>query len=310
MHEHTSMKKILFAAILLAACFSTVRAEDAKQDSVTNIYWLKGITTDIGFSQLALSNWAAGGFGQISLNTYADAYANYTKDNLLWNNEFQIGYGFIWSQEDASRIKKSDDRLILDSKFGYKAVEKLYISTIFNMRSQLAKGLDYNTDTQVSGFFAPAYISLGVGIDYSPWKNVSINFAPLTGNTVIVSIPELRERYGNRLDQACRFELGAQMKIDAKLEVQNFKASTSVLLFTDYLSKPFSVKVNWDANVEARITKFFSVTLRTNLIYDDNVMFDKLDPATGEVIGRGPKVQFKELFSAGFSYTFGQAKKK
>lgn len=265
-------------------------------------YWKKGVTMTVGFSQLSLTNWAAGGYGQISLNAFADARFNYAKDKIKWDNQLQMGYGFIQSFETG--YKKSDDRLIFDSKFGYKAVEKLYFSSVFELRTQFAAG--YTNDEVVSNFFAPANLSLGLGIDYTPVPGISINFAPLTGKTVIVRIPELRSRYGNAEDQLCRFELGAQLKADAKVEVSNFKFNTSVILFSDYLDKPQNVKINWDANIEAKISKFFSVTLRTTLIYDDRIKVPKKDEEGN--IRNVPGVQVKEIFTVGLTYTIGDKK--
>ena len=163
----------------------------------------------------------------------------------------------------------------------------------------------------MSDFFAPAYTSLGLGIDYTPVKNVSINFAPLTGKVTMVREEYLRTRYGNAEDQFARFELGAQLKVDAKLEVENFKVATSLVLFSDYLNKPQNIKVNWDVNAEAKISRFFSVTLRTNMIYDDNVILNKTKilPNGDKLEYQAAGVQFKELFSIGFTYTFGEKKK-
>ena len=214
----------LFAILLSAALFA---AEPAADTTKPKAVWNKGIATTIGFSQLSLTNWAAGGAGQLTLNTYADLYANMTKGRFLWANELQAGYGFIESFDTG--FKKSDDRLIIDSKFGYKAAEKLYISAVYNFRTQFDRG--YSGDEIVSAFFAPAYTSLGLGIDFTPVKNVSINFAPLTGKVTMVKEQELRTRYGNAVDQFARFEVGAQLKIDAKLEVENFKVGTSLVLF-------------------------------------------------------------------------------
>ena len=97
-----------------------------------------------------------------------------------------------------------------------------------------------------------------------------------------------------------------------KIEVENFKVLTSLTLFSDYLNKPQNVKVFWDVNADAKITKFFSVTLRTNLIYDDAIKFlDKKDKQGNLILDENgkpikvPGVQFKELFSIGLSYTFG-----
>lgn len=281
-------------------------------------YWKKGVLTQIGFSQLSLTNWAAGGSGSISLNTYIDTYADYKKDNVIWNNEIQMGYGFIESFDKNEGYKKSDDRLILDSKWGYKATEKLYFSTVFNLRSQFATG--YSGDKVTSAFFAPANASLGIGIDYQPAKNIAINFAPLTGKAVMVAVEDLRPNYGfaeDELDRFSRFELGAQLKVDTKLEVKDFTVSSKLQLFSDYLDNPLDVKVNWDVNADAKISKYFSVSMRTSLIYDSKIksaiLRDRrtrqpiLDEAGKEQLVAG--IQFKELFSVGFSYTFGQAKK-
>lgn len=303
------MKRIVLLLCFLFAAVSLYAASDPEADTtVAKVkYWKPGIATSVGFSQMSLTNWAAGGYGQISLNAFADAYADYEKGKIVWKNELQAGYGFIESFEDG--YQKSDDRLIFDSKIGYKAVEKLYISAVFNFRSQFAKGYNNKTDKiVVSDFFAPAYMSLGIGIDYNPWKNLAINFAPLTGKTVMVKdygvlTPDLRARYGNAPDQFCRFELGAQLKVDGKVEVKNFKVSTTLVLFSDYLNKPQNIKVTWDVNADAKLSELFSVTLRTNLIYDDNIKIEK-KPGQEPTAG----VQFREIFSIGFAYTIGNKK--
>ena len=306
------MKKLFLAVCAIFMTFALF-AQDAAEAEAPKAEWNKGITTTIGFSQLSLMQWAAGGVGQLTLNTYADLYANMTKGKVVWNNELQAGYGFIHSF-DKDYLLKSDDRLIFDSKFGYKAAEKLYFSAVYNFRTQFAEGWDTKHEEIISNFFAPAYTSLGLGIDYTPSKNVAINFAPLTGKVTMVKPEGLRVRYGNKEDQFARFELGAQLRVDAKLEVENFRVGTALVLFSDYLYKPLNVKVNWDVNAEAKVTKFFSVTLRTNLIYDDNVLVPKYyktagpDHAAGDMY-QGKGIQFKELFSIGFTYTFGQAKK-
>ena len=307
------MKRVLLAVCAILIAFSSFAQEaapaaDSAAAAKPKAEWKKGISTTIGFSQLSLTNWAAGGAGQLTLNTYADFYADMTKGRFLWANELQAGYGFIESFDTG--FKKSEDRLIFDSKFGYKAAEKLYLSMVYNFRTQFDRG--YSGDVLVSNILAPAYTSLGLGIDYTPVKNVSINFAPLTGKVTMVKDPELRTRYGNAEDQFARFELGAQLKVDAKLEVENFKVGTSLVLFSDYLNKPQNIKVNWDVNAEAKISKFFSVTLRTNMIYDDNVILNKVKylPNGERYEYQAAGIQFKELFSIGFTYTLGEAKKK
>ena len=93
-------------------------------------FWTTGMLTEVGFSQISLTNWAAGGSGSVALNSYVNAHANYAKGDMYWDNRAQFSYGFIQSFDDGYR--KSDDKIVLDSKWGYKAVNKFYFSANFN----------------------------------------------------------------------------------------------------------------------------------------------------------------------------------
>jgi hypothetical protein len=268
--------------------------------------WKKGALIEIGFSQLSLTNWAAGGTSSVSLNTYLNSNANYNINTMSWENRLQIAYGFIQSFEDG--FKKSDDKFIFDSKLGYKAWNgKIYASALFNFRSQIANGYDKPSNVErkrVSAPFAPAYVSLGLGADYRPNKSLSMLFTPLTGNLVIVTLEELRTKYGNPVESAAKLKLGAQLKIDYNQKIhKNVAISTSAIFFSDFLGEPQNIKVNWDFFLDAKINKFFSANVRTNLIYDDDILIENEEGVSA------PRVQFKEILSVGFSYTLGEFKK-
>ncbi|MBQ3174821.1 MAG: DUF3078 domain-containing protein [Bacteroidales bacterium] len=267
-------------------------------------FWKKGILTEVGFSQVSLTNWAAGGSGSVALNTYVNAHINYAKGNMYWENRGQFTYGFVQSFQDGYR--KSSDKIVLDSKFGYRAVDKFYFSAVFNFTSQFSPGFNYASDgtaTMVSKMFAPAYMSLGLGIDYKPGKGevFSLNFAPLTGSTVIVTDSLLRARYSNAPDEAVRFELGAQLTANLKYEIfKNCKLTTTLNLFSDYLNEPQNIQIKWDFRADLKINKFLSSSLRTNLIYDDKILIADKNGHSA------PRVQFQEIFSLSFTYTFGE----
>ncbi len=267
-------------------------------------FWKTGTLTELGFSQVSLSNWAAGGSGSVALNAYINAHANYAKGNLFWENRGQFTYGFVQSFEDGYR--KSNDKIVLDSKFGYRAFDKFYFSTVFNFTSQFSPGFSYASDgtaTMVSKFFAPAYVTLGIGLDYKPGKGqvFSLNMAPLTGNAVFVSDESLRAKYGNEPDEACRLELGAQLTANLNYQIfKNCKISSTLTLFADYLDNPQNVKIKWDFRTDFKINKYLSSSLRTNLIYDDKIL---IADDSGRAVQR---VQFQEILSLSFSYTFGE----
>ena len=192
-----------------------------------------------------------------------------------------------------------------------------------------------------SNFLAPAYTNLALGLDYVPTKWLSVNLAPLTGGFVIVRDAALRESYsmgykkaydadnfdkltaeqkaafeaakadkGNNpaaygdYFRAAKFEFGAQLKLDAKVNVNdNFAYSTQVVLFANYLDIDHCPRINWDNRIDWKLAKYFSLTLTTNLIYDDTIMIADKD-------GNNPKarVQFKESIAFGFTYTIANKK--
>ena len=197
-----------------------------------------------------------------------------------------------------------------------------------------------------SNFLAPAYTNLALGLDYKPAKWFSMNFAPLTGGFVIVKDGELRTAYsmglrngataeqeaeaqtaldnaiagGNAQDilkaeeslyslyRSAKFEFGAQLKMDAKVNINdNFSYTTQCVLFANYLDIAHCPRINWDNRIDWKIAKYFSLTFTTNLIYDDTIMIT--NPKDIEAFPAGKaRVQFKESLAFGFTYTIATKK--
>ena len=85
--------------------------------------------------------------------------------------------------------------------------------------------------------------------------------------------------------------------------MKNVNLSTSATFFSDFLGEAQNIKINWDLFIDAKINKFFSTNIRTNLIYDDDILIADSNGALA------PRIQFKEILSVGFQYTFGEFKK-
>ena len=97
-----------------------------------------------------------------------------------------------------------------------------------------------------------------------------------------------------------KFEFGAQLKMDAKVNINNnFAYSTQVVLFANYLDINRCPRINWDNRIDWKLAKYFSLTITTNLIYDDSILI------TNDKYPDGKKgvVQFKESLAFGFTYT-------
>ena len=271
-------------------------------------FWTIGLLDELGFSQVSLTNWAAGGEGSIALNAYINAMANYQKGKMFWDNRLQLAYGFVQSFDVGYR--KADDKIILDSKWGYRAYKKFYLSAGLTFRSQFSPGFDYDKNNKAkmkSKFLAPGYASLGIGVDYKPGngKVLTLSFYPLTGGVTIVNADSvLRVKYGKEYNRLVRWELGAQFTATfQKTLFKNFKAASQFSIFSDYMGTPTNMVINWDVQLDYIINKYFKATFRTNLIYNDKV---KITSKSGR---EAPRVQFKEVFGLNFSYTIGDFKK-
>ena len=286
--------------------------------------WTTSLKTQINVGQTGLSNWAAGGDNTASLAAFIDGNANWKHNDMFWNNRLQLDYGFLYASSKPI-LQKSSDRIYLESKWGYKteSMKHFYFSANYDFKSQFSSGYDYNTPDSVldengneltgsalrdvwrnartlkSGFFAPAYTNLALGLDYTPAKWLSVNFAPITGGLVIVKDKALWESYS--MDgKSVKFEFGAQLKMDAKVNINdNFAYSTQVVLFANYLDINRCPRINWDNRIDWKLAKYFSLTITTNLIYDDSILI------TNDKYPDGKKgvVQFKESLAFGFTYT-------
>jgi len=308
-------------------------------------YWTNSLKTTLEFGQTSLTNWAAGGYNSVSLKSFIDANANYKKNEIFWDNRLQLDYGFLYSA-DKPIIQKTDDRIYLESKWGYQAKDKLYYSASFSFKSQFSNSWEYKSSvpegmdpddpaswrdpgsrTLKSGFLSPANTNLALGLDYKPLSWFTVNFAPLTGGFTIVDDPLLRQSYSQPLKKeyegvtdlpklddgttvdgnvykAAKFEFGAQLKMDIKVNVNdNFSYTSQILLFSDYLDDPQNIRVNWDNRIDWKIARFFSFSITTNLIYDDNVLI-KNDKDLDRYPDGKQRIQFKESLTFGFVYTF------
>jgi len=70
-------------------------------------------------------------------------------------------------------------------------------------------------------------------------------------------------------------------------------------LFSNYLKNPQNIKVYWISVVGLKVNQLITVTLNTELIYDDDVRIWQNKEGV-----YGPRTQFKEILGVGFSYTF------
>jgi len=290
------MRKILILFFFLPYMVFGQDVDVVKKDTA----WKVNGNITFNFSQVSLTNWAAGGKSSMTGVLISNIAANYKKGKVNWDNSLDIRYGFIKDEE--SDMQKSDDKIDFNSKYGYQAKEKWFYSAYLNFKSQFAPGYNYpNTDDIISNFMAPGYLNLGLGMDYKTEK-LSLVLSPISGKFTFVSDDDLAANgaFGVDPGKNTRSEMGATVKLDFKTEVvKNVTFQTKLDLFSNYFHNPENIDVDWNVLINMKVNDFLSANLTTRLIYDDDVKI--LDPETDT---SAPRVQFMEMFGVGLTFKF------
>lgn len=318
------MKKILTTLSLCIAILSNAQVtekEDALKsvDTLSTDGWKKSGYFGIGIGQVALSNWAGGGVNSISLSGLLNLSANYKKDKFYWNNEGVFAFGII-NQDKSALWIKNDDKIDVTSKAGKVIKKGTSFAGLFNFRTQFAQGFEDEAQLKmISKFAAPAYSILAVGFDFQPLTSLSIFVAPITLKTTYVADQFLADAGAYGVEGATysdagvllesgkllRNEMGGYMKIAYnKSFTKSVALGTKLDLFSNYLSNPQNIDVNWEALLTIKAGKYITTTISTQILYDDDVDIAIDTNDDGVTDKRGPRLQFREALSVGFSVNF------
>ncbi len=307
------MKKIILIASFTCFAF-LVNAQETDQDTT----WKRGGIVGLNFTQVSLSNWAAGGQNSIAGMAIFNYFANYKKGENSWDNTIDLGYGL--TQNGSDNPIKSEDKIDLASKYGRHAFGDWYYTAMLGFKSQFSAGYNYPNDSdKISDFLSPAYITLALGMDYKPNDNFTMLIAPLAGRIIIVNDQDLADAGAYGVDPAeygffgtkikdgenIRYEFGALFKAAYKKDIlENVNFQTKLELFSNYREDPQNVDVNWEVLFAMKVNQYISATLSTQLLYDDNTIITNDTNDDGIIDEAGPRTQFKEVLSVGFNYKF------
>lgn len=315
------MKKllILFLIVSVTAVWSQT---PEKKDSVQ--LWKTGGFTSLNFNQVQLSNWAKGGESSISATGLINLFANYIHKDMTWDNSCDFGYGVLKTEDQSMR--KNEDKIDLNSKFGYKAIPKFYYAALLNFKSQFDFGYNYPNDSVViSKFFSPAYLVASVGMDWKPSDVFSLYLSPFTGRFIFVGdqkiadagaftgMPAKYDAFNNVIEHGATFrpEFGALLNAKFKKDVfKNINFESKVQLFNNYTDKikenRANINVDWENNILMKINSFVSANIFLHFLYDHYTkipLYEKINGVKTKV-GDGPRLQLKEVLGIGFNYKF------
>ena len=304
-----TMKQLL--SVLLVVCSVMVYAQDPtvkdlktigtvklEEDTAHKSGWKRGALLNLGIAQGATSNWAAGGErSSLALNGYVNLFSNYKNGKVRWNNNLDLFYAIMNNTSQGKR--KNDDRIDLFSKYTYQFKPKLGLGVVGNLRTQFTNGYKYGSGNQpdqlTSKFFAPAYLTLAPGLDWTPTSYFSVFFSPISVRWTYVGQPSLAGFYGIDPGKKSRTEAGAYLSANFKKEIfKNVVYQSRLDLYSNYLHKPKNIDVFWTNVIGMKVNKLLGVTYNFDLIYDDDVRI--FGPN-----GNAPRTQIKSLLSVGIT---------
>lgn len=290
----------------------------------TDTSWKKGGFFAINLSQTQYNNWAGGGENSLAINGMLNVFCNYKVEKTTWENSLDLGYGMVKLSNNP--LRKSDDKIELNSKFGKLAKGKFFYSGLLNFKSQFAPGYNYPDDSNaISKFLSPASITVALGMDYKPCDYFSLFISPATGKYTIVNDQTIADAgiYGNEpaiFDSATnslihgkkfRAEFGASLNSKFQKDIfKNVNLLAKLNLFNNYTDKDEANRKNIDVNFEGLLTmkvnKFLSASISANVIYDDNIMVPLYSDVNGvkTQTGTGKRIQIKDVIGVGLAYKF------
>lgn len=305
------MKKwmgILMIMSLIFPLFGQTNVDTTKSEK--NKYWKFTGLVSLNFSETMQWNWAAGGNNNGNGILAANVKLVYKKDKIAWETTFDSDYGWMWAPSTNFKWRKSHDKIVFSSKFGWEFHKSWYLTVMANFKSHYSKGYEYTLDankveqeTYAYNWLSPSYSDLSIGVDWKPNEIFTVYLSPVAGRIITAADSLLRKKYGVELDKSIKTELGATFKAGVNFaRIKNFKVISVLTLFTPYNKHFGKIDVDWDLAVSYQFLKVLNVTLGTSLKYYDAVSIMWTDK--DEVVHNSPRVQFREIIGLGIGYSF------
>jgi len=243
------------------------------------------------FNQGYLSNWARGGESSLSTLWTLRYSADYKKGKTIWDNDLEYKIGLLKSGDKS--LRKNEDKLEINSKFGSNAIKNWYYSTLLNFQTQFFTGYNYpDTDTPISGFLAPSYLVFSVGMDYKPSKKLTLLLSPISSKFTMMRDTARFDQtnFGIPQNQKSKKELGAYVKSIFTIDfTEKINLENKVNLFINYLGERETLDVDYEMTLNMQVNRLINTTINAHLVYDRDV---------------SKKIQFKENLSVGMQYKF------
>ena len=276
-----SKTNIVFVGLLIF--LNSLVGQEKDKDSLA--FWNHQKKIGVLLNQASFSNWLAGGVNNFSGTLRLDWQLDYCSEQWEWNNLLDAALGYARTQGVAS-FRKMDDQLTFHSTVQLRSKKVWNFSSSFQLKTQNAPGYDFSTGTnnssdrkQISNFFSPAYLSLGVGVTYAHTPRIKVAINPLNARVIVVdrtftrSLEKGKAFFGVVAGKSARWEAGMAVTIQNDLPIAtNIRLRNHLNLVANYLEAFKNVDVDHTLSVEMKVNKLLSALLEFQWVYDDNAL--------------------------------------
>lgn len=294
--------RIIFGVLLCIL----IHKQGFSQTDTTSL-WKKSGSVSLSFSNVGLENWAGGGDNSISSGTIIDLKAVRNTSKSTWENTFNFAYGIARVGDSQNLFKKTDDNLVIGTKYGYKLADKWSLSAGLGLRTQVAPGYTYAEDTLgkefedqlISKFLAPGYINANLGVTYQN-KIFFVTLSPISNKLTLVMDDSLSNAGAFGVDPGSniRSELGMNFQAGVELApMENVNFKSNVNLFANYENLNL-IDVNWETLLVFKVNKYINTSFGTQLIYDHDILIAQKDGNSKQA------VQFKHVLNINVGIQF------
>ncbi len=279
------------------------------------IYWSSQNRFGVDISEVAFSNWSAGGSNSVSFLFNTDIKRTYEHNELRWQNELIARYGI--NAQKGRKLRKTDDHIEFVSTLGYRAdsLSSWFYSAKMNFKTQFSNGYSYpNRDEYISRFMAPGYMFIGFGAEYGRDSDkFTLYISPATEKTTFVLSQRLANKgafgvqkaiydaSGNIIKEGKRSksEFGILITNSYNAEVlKNIRIENRISLYTDYLHDFGNIDIDWSLNFSFKVNDFVAAKIGSHLLYDNDTK-NMYTNAAGQEVQGGAKVQWKQQLGIG-----------
>jgi hypothetical protein len=289
------MKKFIFPVSLLALLLLVQGAfaqSDSTKADTTKYGWTHSLVTSLTLSQVAYTDWAAGGVNTLALGLIASGQSMDDEKKTNWTTNYKLNYGETKLADKA--IRKTDDIIDILSVFTYKL--DAYINPFFSgqFTSQFTTGYKYandsaDTKTPISNFLDPGYLTEAAGVGYQPIKELKLRLGLGLKEIFTNNYPDYAKDLSDPtkvqktlVQGGLTFAGEAEVPIDSNLLVQS-----KLEVFAPF--KTFDkMNVRFDNTISAKISKYVSAIFGFLLVEDPIV---------------STRAQIKEGLALGITYT-------